>query len=159
MKNGDTSPSNIPIDSPGSLADVRPSRPDDEEAALVLEDFALNHRQNRARATQRLNPGAGKAGSLNEGLLGEVRGISEGNPLGFFLPSGFDYLLRVVSALPDGPRSWALVQFYFARHEWYTKVHRDQAQLILRALTRDRSLAVSSCSVVARRGSRHLRSN
>lgn len=94
---------------------------------MVLEDFAMGNRMNQERATKRLNPagdivGATAAATSPEGILGEARPISDNNPMAFFLPSGFDYVLRVVSVLPDAHRSWALVQFYFAKHEWYTKV-------------------------------------
>lgn len=110
-----------------AVAEARRSHPD-EEVAMVLEDFAMGHRMNRDRATQRLaGVGAGGAtpqttATSPEGILTELRGISENNPLAFLVPHGFDYILRVLSALPDPQRCWALVQFYFAKHEWYTKV-------------------------------------
>lgn len=106
---------------------------------MVLEDFAMGHRMNQVRATKRLNPagdivGATAAATSPEGILGEVRPISDHNPLAFFLPCGFDYVLRVISVLPDAHRSWALVQFYFAKHEWYTKASRRSLSFLVSTL-------------------------
>lgn len=119
---------------------------------MVLEDFAMGHRMNRDRATQRLaGVGAGGAAppttaTSPEGILTELRGISENNPLAFLVPHGFDYILRVLSALPDPQRCWALVQFYFAKHEWYTKVRRQSmcAQAVQYSLV----LGCRSCTLL-----------
>lgn len=54
--------------------------------------------------------------------MGELRNIRDDNPLAFFVPAGFDYILKVLTVCPDAARSWSLVQFYFGTLHWYTAV-------------------------------------
>lgn len=43
-------------------------------------------------------------------------------PLRFLLPPDFDWISRVLDALPDAQTSWTLVQFYFNRVNWFVRV-------------------------------------
>ncbi|KAK4057475.1 hypothetical protein OIO90_001544 [Microbotryomycetes sp. JL221] len=116
---------------PLDLAEARQSHPD-EEVALVLEDFAMGHRVNRDRATQRIAssnsvPNAGSSGSQQPypspqmPMMSSINLIKESNPLAFFMPAEVDWVRKVLEVFPDPHRSAALVHFYFHKLEWYTK--------------------------------------
>ena len=79
-------------------------QPEEEEVALALEDFAMNFRENRARFTRQLNPTANH-GQVDLKLPPLVNSA---------VPQPQPFLI-------DPQRSWALVQIYFNRLEWYTK--------------------------------------
>ncbi|KAF9027330.1 hypothetical protein BDZ89DRAFT_1160859 [Hymenopellis radicata] len=88
----------------------------DEDVAMMLEDFAMGHRINRTRATQDFDtdpyntPAASSAG------------VSRNHPLSLLVDPAADVPARLVAILPDEERSRALVEFYFAKLEWYSKV-------------------------------------
>ncbi|KAK0207864.1 hypothetical protein DFS33DRAFT_1379414 [Desarmillaria ectypa] len=88
----------------------------DEDVAMMLEDFAMGHRVNRSRATQDLD-----TMKYNEDPYTSAS-PSGGHPLLLLLDPGVNVIARLVAMLPNDMRSRALVQFYFERLEWYSKV-------------------------------------
>ncbi|KAK0446531.1 uncharacterized protein EV420DRAFT_1647964 [Desarmillaria tabescens] len=88
----------------------------DEDVAMMLEDFAMGHRVNRNRATQDFD-----TTNNNEDPYSSA-GPSGGHPLLLLLDPSVNVIARLVALLPDEMRSRALVQFYFERLEWYSKV-------------------------------------
>ncbi|THU93548.1 hypothetical protein K435DRAFT_189601 [Dendrothele bispora CBS 962.96] len=119
----------------------------DEDVAMMLEDFAMGHRVNRSRATQDLEcepvspflyptPASqdGAFGHLGHSLLSfphpsspldamsPVFGLAEGHPLSLLIDPTVNITAKLVSLLPSESRCRLLVQFYFERLEWYSKV-------------------------------------
>ncbi|PBK89251.1 hypothetical protein ARMGADRAFT_336462 [Armillaria gallica] len=88
----------------------------DEDVAMMLEDFAMGHRVNRNRATQDFD-----TTNNNEDPYTSAS-PSGGHPLLLLLDPGVNIIARLVAMLPDEMRTRALVQFYFERLEWYSKV-------------------------------------
>lgn len=75
----------------------------------------MGHRINRARAAQDFetdpyNPSTSSAG------------VSRSHPLSLLVDPSADVLTRLVAILPEESRCRALVAFYFAKLEWYSKV-------------------------------------
>lgn len=50
------------------------------------------------------------------------------HPLRFLLPADFDWISRVLDALPDAQTSWTLVQFYFSHVNWFVRVSAAAAR-------------------------------
>ncbi|KAK0232677.1 fungal-specific transcription factor domain-containing protein [Armillaria fumosa] len=88
----------------------------DEDVAMMLEDFAMGHRVNRNRATQDFD-----MTNNNEDPYTSAN-PSSGHPLLLLLDPSVNIMARLVAMLPDETRTRALVQFYFERLEWYSKV-------------------------------------
>ncbi|ORY91511.1 fungal-specific transcription factor domain-domain-containing protein [Leucosporidium creatinivorum] len=86
-----------------SRSDARAERgqPEEEEVALMLEDFAMGFSQNSMRISRQLNP---EHTSAPYPSSPEPRGLAPNHPF-----------------LIDPQRSMMLVRTYFNRLEWYTK--------------------------------------
>ncbi|KAK1225842.1 hypothetical protein PQX77_011203 [Marasmius sp. AFHP31] len=123
-------------------------RSPDEEAALMLEDIALGNRMNRRRAASQLEPNSnlGRAHSfsmetvITPPILAEQGmypfskpsspssrnlpscGLPQEHPLALLVDPSTNVVHQIVSILPDEPTSRNLVQLYFERIEWYTKI-------------------------------------
>ncbi|KAF9254334.1 hypothetical protein L218DRAFT_968251 [Marasmius fiardii PR-910] len=128
---------------------MQPSiRSPDEEAALMLEDIALGNRMNRRRAASQLEPNStlGRAQTfsietvLTPPILAEQGmypfpknpspssqqlppfGLPSEHPLSLLVDPSTNVVHLIVSILPDEAISRRLVEFYFERIEWYTKI-------------------------------------
>ncbi|KAG7091751.1 hypothetical protein E1B28_008152 [Marasmius oreades] len=123
-------------------------RSPDEEAALMLEDIALGNRMNRRRAASLLEPNStlGRAHSfsietvLTPPILAEqgmypfpknpspsslqlpAFGLPSEHPLSLLVDPSTNVVHLIVSILPDELISRSLVDFYFDRIDWYTKI-------------------------------------
>ncbi|KAL0574523.1 hypothetical protein V5O48_007438 [Marasmius crinis-equi] len=123
-------------------------RSQDEEAALMLEDIALGNRMNRRRAASQLEPNSnlGRAQSfsmetvLTPPILAEQGmypfpktsspssqllppcGLPQEHPLSLLIDPSTNVVHQIVSILPEEAMSRGLVDFYFERIEWYTKI-------------------------------------
>ncbi|KAJ6614995.1 hypothetical protein B0H10DRAFT_2042843 [Mycena sp. CBHHK59/15] len=98
----------------------------DEDVAMMLEDFAMGHRVNQTRATQDLEavPYSDDDRSPKP-TAGIHLGVPDGHPLALLIDPGTNIMSRLlISFLPEA-HTRALIQFYFDRLEWYSKVlHR-----------------------------------
>ncbi|KAL0569118.1 hypothetical protein V5O48_012854 [Marasmius crinis-equi] len=117
----------------------------DEEIALILEDFAMGNRINRHRAALELLPEAASSiefnsrdiwSSLPRSIEAGLQSLptppptskhlpfslSEFHPLLLFVDPSSSIIPKLVSILPDESRSRDLIQFYFDRIAWYTKI-------------------------------------
>ncbi|KAF9258390.1 hypothetical protein L218DRAFT_731914 [Marasmius fiardii PR-910] len=95
----------------------------DEEIAVMLEDFAMGNRINRHRAALEL---LDSTTSMNRDSWAAAAAAAPGSfqtgPLSLLVDSSANVLQRLISILPDETRSRGLIQFYFDRIEWYTKI-------------------------------------
>ncbi|KAF5358795.1 hypothetical protein D9758_008583 [Tetrapyrgos nigripes] len=122
----------------------------DEDVAMMLEDFAMGHRVNRSRATQDLDcepvsqaclyptpasqDGPALFGNYDHPILSfphassptdgmsPVFGLTDGHPLSLLIDPAVNLTAKLVSLLPSEGHCRLLVQFYFDRLEWYSKV-------------------------------------
>ncbi|KAF5379255.1 hypothetical protein D9757_010680 [Collybiopsis confluens] len=123
----------------------------DEEAAMMLEDFAMGHRVNRSRAAQDLHQRppetysyANTASYGPQGLAYREMydksmhsiptpisaidsftpqlGLPDRHPLSLLVDPTTNVIGRLVSILPNQTQCAILIQFYFERLEWYSKV-------------------------------------
>jgi hypothetical protein len=114
---------------------------------MMLEDFAMGHRINRSRATQDLERespesypyatpfyGIPEYREFHEGRhhmptpvsavdrLTPQFGLPERHPLSLLIDSASNAVSRLISILPNRSQCATLVNFYFERLEWYSKV-------------------------------------
>ncbi|KAK7435698.1 hypothetical protein VKT23_019531 [Stygiomarasmius scandens] len=144
----------------------------DEDVAMMLEDFAMGHRINRSRAAQDLEcepvspsylyptpssvdgPSFGQYGpptlsfphpsSPTDGMS-PVFGLGDGHPLGLLIDPTVNVTAKLVALLPSASRCRLLVQFYFERLEWYSKVlHAPTFQSDAESLLRQIAIATPS---------------
>ncbi|KAJ7116836.1 fungal-specific transcription factor domain-containing protein [Mycena crocata] len=98
----------------------------DEDVAMMLEDFAMGHRVNQTRATQDLEavPYANddRSPKLELTSHGLHFGVPDGHPLALLIDPGTNIMSRLLVSLPPEAQTRALVQFYFNRLDWYSKV-------------------------------------
>ncbi|KIK53870.1 hypothetical protein GYMLUDRAFT_49165 [Collybiopsis luxurians FD-317 M1] len=122
----------------------------DEEAAMMLEDFAMGHRVNRSRAAQDLQQGSepysyantayGSQGGHVYSEMYETTiqsmptpvsamdamapqfGLPDRHPLSLLIDPSTNVISRLVSVLPSQNHCATLIHFYFERLEWYSKV-------------------------------------
>ncbi|KAJ7665424.1 hypothetical protein DFH06DRAFT_1390944 [Mycena polygramma] len=103
----------------------------DEDVAMMLEDFAMGHRVNQTRATQDLDADAvsffGDRSPKPEVTSYGINhiGVPDGHPLALLIDPSTNMMSRLlVSMLPEA-QTRPLIQFYFNRLDWYSKVlHR-----------------------------------
>ncbi|KAG7088968.1 hypothetical protein E1B28_012913 [Marasmius oreades] len=132
---GKSSPGRLPTPEGGNPSGVRflcGSASSDEEIAMMLEDFAMGNRINRHRASLELllstQPSASMALDYPWPATATTNLCEHGfqshptGPLSVLIDPSTNVMQRLVSMLPDEPQSRELIQFYFDRIEWYTKI-------------------------------------
>ncbi|KAF7347512.1 Nucleus protein [Mycena venus] len=98
----------------------------DEDVAMMLEDFAMGHRVNRTRATQDLEAvpysNNDRSPKLEVTSHGTHFGVPDGHPLALLIDPSTNVMSRLLlSTLPEA-QTRILIQFYFDRLDWYSKV-------------------------------------
>ncbi|CAK5280675.1 unnamed protein product [Mycena citricolor] len=100
----------------------------DEDVAMMLEDFAMGHRVNTNRAAQELEAASHstvRSPQLRVTRKGPQLGILPSHPLALLIDPNTDILGRLLSVMLPEQQAGVLVQFYFDRLDWYSKVlHR-----------------------------------
>ncbi|CAK5264478.1 unnamed protein product [Mycena citricolor] len=100
----------------------------DEDVAMMLEDFAMGHRVNTNRAAQELEAAShstDRSPQLRVTRKGPQLGILPSHPLALLIDPNTDILGRLLSVMLPEQQAGVLVQFYFDRLDWYSKVlHR-----------------------------------
>ncbi|KAJ6520200.1 fungal-specific transcription factor domain-containing protein [Mycena sanguinolenta] len=111
----------------------------DEDVAMMLEDFAMGHRVNRTRATQDLEVGYlnHRSSEPEVGPHAGRLGVPDGHPLALLIDPSTNITHRLLLSMLTEAQTRVLVQFYFDRLDWYSKVlHKptfaadDQALMI-----------------------------
>ncbi|KAM0749241.1 hypothetical protein T439DRAFT_315468 [Meredithblackwellia eburnea MCA 4105] len=122
--------------SAGTIHDGHP----EEEAAYVLEGFAMGSRVARDRITQNIssphkngnqNSSIGfqhKQGKSISDILGPQLGF-DAPAFRFLFPQGFSYVQKAISALPCAWQSQALVQTFFTEVHWQHRTIRKSAYM------------------------------
>ncbi|KAF9455930.1 fungal-specific transcription factor domain-containing protein [Collybia nuda] len=94
----------------------------EEDMAMMLEDFAMGHKVNRTRATQ---DAEGDSVCRRDDHANPSLPLPISHPLALLVDSSIDVVARLVRTLPGEWQSQCLIQFYFDRLDWYSKVlHR-----------------------------------
>ncbi|KAJ7269352.1 fungal-specific transcription factor domain-containing protein [Mycena haematopus] len=137
-----TEASNLPRDESSHLPSPSPSPPahqsgpstirssfgtnsTDEDVAMMLEDFAMGHRINRTRATQDLEAGpySNDRSSELEVTSDAIRlGVPDSHPLALLIDPNTNIISRLLLSMLPETQTRVLVQFYFDRLDWYSKV-------------------------------------
>lgn len=92
----------------------------DDDAVMMLEDFAMGNRANARRAAQKLNHESRPGDSPDESLYNLERGASQRSA-----DSTIDVAYRFLRMVPDTDVTREIVDFYFDRLEWQTRcLHR-----------------------------------
>jgi hypothetical protein len=135
----------------------------EEEAAMMLEDFAMANRINRARAARAIENDTNGTTSFSApdgrtyrspSYLGAGLGSEEDettlttsfdtHPLSMVVDSNVNIWMRTIQLVPSEDRCRALLDFYFSRLDWYSRVLHSptflhQSEMLLNHLTTLRS--------------------
>ncbi|KAJ7109829.1 fungal-specific transcription factor domain-containing protein [Mycena epipterygia] len=118
----------------------------DEDVAMMLEDFAMGHRVNQTRATQDLDAvsySSDRSPKLEVTSRGINFGVPDGHPLALLIDPSTNIMSRLLVSLLPEAQTRVLIQFYFDRLDWYSKVlHKpsfiaDSHALMINILSRN----------------------
>ncbi|KAF8215783.1 fungal-specific transcription factor domain-containing protein [Mycena galopus ATCC 62051] len=112
---------------------------------MMLEDFAMGHRVNRTRATQDLEAGPYSSNGPSRMEVTSIPqlGVHKGHPLALLIDPGTNIMSRLLLSMLPEAQTRVLVQFYFDRLDWYSKVlHKptfaaDSQSLMINILSRN----------------------
>ncbi|KAJ7204402.1 hypothetical protein GGX14DRAFT_569515 [Mycena pura] len=112
----------------------------DEDAAMMLEDFAMGNRVNQTRATEDLEAAPYSTIGRSQRLAIPPHGSSvhlgvpDGHPLALLIDPSTNIMSRLLVSILPQAQTDPLIQFYFDRLDWYSKVQPLSTET-LRALS------------------------
>ncbi|KAJ7204411.1 fungal-specific transcription factor domain-containing protein [Mycena pura] len=103
----------------------------DEDAAMMLEDFAMGNRVNQTRVTEDLEAapystiGRSQRLAITPHGSSVHLGVPDGHPLALLIDPSTNIMSRLLVPILPQAQTDSLIQFYFDRLDWYSKVlHR-----------------------------------